>query len=258
MTGEELASADDPAEAWGTPEGRMMIELLWNPPEPATRGPKQRLSLDRVLDEALALAAEQGVEGLSMRTLAQRLGVGAMSLYTYVPGRDELFELMIDRAWAVRGKADPELPWRAQVEFHAREAWTMYERFPWMIQANLWRMPLGPHVLDSQEDLYRAVRLTGLEPFDVVRVASLVESFVFGAARGHITDRTLAARTGVTYDDYWESRSSFWATYYTPERFPSMTALWNEGAFDQGSGDDPLGFGLQRLLDGIELLVSRH
>ena len=78
---------------------------------------------------------------------------------------------MIDRAWAARANADPALPWREQLEHHARQAWAMYERYPWMIRANLWRMPLGPHVLDSQEDLYRAVRQTGLPPSDVVRVA---------------------------------------------------------------------------------------
>jgi AcrR family transcriptional regulator len=255
MSDENAAAA--PPE-WGTPEGRAMVELLWDPPAPSTRGPKQKLTLDRVVEEALSLAAENGVEGLSMRSLAQRLGVGAMSLYTYVPGRDELFELMIDRAWAMREPADPAKPWREQLEFHARQAWAMYERYPWMIQANLWRMPLGPHVLDSQEDLYRATLQTGLPYADVVRVASLVESFVFGAARAQITDRAQAAQTGVSTDDYWESRSSFWATYYTPERFPSMTAIWEAGGFDEGNLDDPLGFGLQRLLDGIELLVSRH
>ena len=244
-------------QEWGTPEGRAMVELLWNPPAPSTRGPKQRLSVDRVVEEAMALAAENGVDGLSMRSLAQRLGVGAMSLYTYVPGRDELFELMVDRAWAVREKADPSSPWRDQLEHHARQAWAMYERYPWMIQANLWRMPLGPHVLDSQEDLYRAANLTGLPKSDVSRVASLVESFVFGAARAQITDRAQAAQTGVTTDDYWSSRSSFWATYYSAERFPAMTELWEAGAFDEGNLDDPLRFGLQRLLDGVELLVIR-
>ena len=248
--------APEPRE-WGTPEGRAMVELLWNPPAPSTRGPKQRLTLELVVEEAMGLATESGVEGLSMRSLAQRLGVGAMSLYTYVPGREELFELMIDRAWATRACADPARPWREQLEFHAREAWAMYERHPWMIQANLWRMPLGPHVLDIQEDLYRATRQTGLSASDVVRVASLMESFVFGAARAQITDRVQAAQTGVSTDDYWDSRSSFWSTFYTPERFPSMTALWEAGAFDDGSLEDPLGFGLQRLLDGIELLVGR-
>lgn len=254
------ADADDAtaAQEWGTPTGRAMIELLWNPPGPSGRGPKQRLSLAAVVEEAMRLAADEGVERLSMRALAQRLGVGAMSLYTYVPGREELFELMIDRAWALRTKADPAQPWRLQVEHHARQAWEMYAAYPWMIHANLWRMPLGPHVLDAQEDLYRAVVASGLDAHDSARVTSLVESFVFGAARARITDQAVVAQTGVSTDDYWASRSSFWATYYSPERFPTMTTLWEAGAFDSGGDDDPLAFGLQRLLDGVELFVGRR
>ena len=245
----------DPAE-WGTPEGRAMIELLWDPPAPPTRGPRQRLSLEKVLDAAIDLAASEGIDGLSMRALASRLGVGAMSLYTYVPGREELFELMIDRAWASRHKPNPDLPWREQLEFHAHQAGTMYDRSPWLIHANLWRRPLGPHVLDIEEDLYRAVRLTGLPPDDVVRVAQLVESHAFGVARGRITDTSVSANTGVTPDEYWESRSSFWATYYSAERFPTMTWIWENQGFEQPLGED-LHFGLQRLLDGVELLVTR-
>ena len=132
----------------------------------------------------------------------------------------------------------------------------MYDRSPWLIHSNLWRLPLGPHVLDIEEDLYRAVRLTGLPPDDVVRVAQLVESHVFGVARGRITDTSVSANTGVTPDEYWESRSSFWATYYSAERFPTMTWIWENQGFEQPLGED-LHFGLQRLLDGVELLVTR-
>ncbi len=246
----------DPAE-WGTPAGRAMIELLWNPPAPGSRGPKQRLSLDQIISAAMEIAEKDGVEKLSMRALASRLGVGAMTIYTYVPGRDELFELMIDRAWSTRQAADPSLPWRRQIEAHAREAWAMYERFPWLIQSNLWRMPLGPNVLDIQEDLYRAASLTGLEPFDVARITSLVEAHVFGYARSKITDTSVSASTGVSADEYWDSRSSFWGTYYSRERFPTMTHLWEQKAFDRGP-EDNFEFGLALLLDGVELLISRH
>ncbi|MGI9083771.1 MAG: TetR/AcrR family transcriptional regulator [Aeromicrobium sp.] len=246
-------TTDDPS-TWGTPEGRHMIDLLWDPPAPATRGPRQKLTLEQVVDTAMSIAAEEGVDALSMRKVATALGVGAMSLYTYVPGRDELFELMIDRAWAVRRLPDRELPWRAQVEFHAREAWAMFEQYPWLIRSNVWRMPLGPHVLDVQEDLYRALDLTGLPPLDVARVTGLVEAHVFGTARSRITDTSVSANTGVTADEYWESRSSFWGTYYSEERFPTMTALWNAKAFDQPIGDDD--YGLEILLDGVEALID--
>ena len=257
MNDERPAVPDTDPLTWGTPEGRHMIRLLWDPPTPAGRGPKQKLTLDQVVEAGMAVAAAEGVDKLSMRNVAARLGVGAMSLYTYVPGRDELFELMIDRAWSARKLPDQSLPWREQVEFHAREAWTTYQSYPWLIRSNLWRMPLGPHVMDVQEDIYRAVTLTGLPNPEVVRVAGLVESHVFGVARSVITDTSLSSNTGITADEYWDSRSSFWGTYYTPERFPTMTQIWESGAFDQPGGDE-VEFGLARLLDGVELLIEKQ
>ncbi|WP_199539060.1 TetR/AcrR family transcriptional regulator [Desertihabitans brevis] len=255
------AAAEDAGDAasWGTPEGRHMIALLWSPPAPAGRGPRQRLSLDQVVEAAMALAGRDGIEGLSMRKVAAALGVGAMSLYTYVPGRDELFELMIDRAWADRGRADPTLPWRAQVEQIADQAWQMYQQHGWLVSSNPARLPLGPHVLDAQEDLYRAIALTGLPEPDVVRIAGAVEGHVFGAARAVVVDARQAAATGVSSDGYWESRASFWGTYYSAERFPTMTRIWEAGGFDlePDPGAD-MRFGLAMLLDGVELAVRRR
>lgn len=242
-------------EQWGTSEGQAMIELLWDPPPPPRRGPRQRLTLDRVVEAGMAVAA-RSVDELSMRKVAQELGVGAMSLYTYVPGRDELFELMVDRAWATRTLPDAGLPWRAQAESHAHEAWRMYREHPWMISSNLWRMPLGPHVLDVQEDLYRAVLLTGLAPATVVRSAGLIESHVFGAARAAITDTSQASRTGVTQDDYYSARAGFWGTHFSEERFPTMLTLWNAGGFDDENPGGDWEFGLGLLLDGIERLAA--
>ncbi len=249
-------TTDDPS-TWGTPEGRHMIDLLWDPPTPAARGPKQKLTLERVVDTAMSIAAKEGVDALSMRKVAAALGVGAMSLYTYVPGREELFELMIDRAWGDRSRPDPSLPWREQVEFHADQAWSMYQSHPWLVWANLWRMPLGPNVLDVQEDLYRSFDLTGLPPHTVARVTGLVESHVFGAARSAIVDTRVSASTGVSADEYWDSRSGFWGTYYSQERFPTMTKLWEAGAFDVAMGTEgDMRLGLGVFLDGIELLID--
>ncbi len=70
-----------------------------------------------------------------------------------------------------------------------------------------------------------------------------MESHVFGVARGRITDTSVSANTGVTPDEYWESRSSFWATYYSAERFPTMTWIWENQGFEQPLGED-LHFGL--------------
>ncbi|MFP5019878.1 TetR/AcrR family transcriptional regulator [Pseudonocardia phyllosphaerae] len=246
---------DEPQPSWGTPEGQAMVELLWGPPVPARRGPRQRLTLEQVVEAGMAVAA-RSFDELSMRKVAQELGVGTMSLYTYVPGRDELFELMVDRAWADRRLPDPALPWREQAEVHAHEAWRMYAEHPWLISANLWRMPLGPHVLDVQEDLYRVVALTGLEPPTVVRSAGLIESHVFGAARATITDTSVASRTGVGRDEYWASRAGFWGSYFTAERFPTMNRLYYAGGFDEADETGDWEFGLGLILDGIARLAE--
>ena len=101
----------------GTPEGRRAVELLWDPPAPApSRGPRPKTSLAEVVDAGVAIADAEGLEALSMRKVASRLGIGAMSLYTYVPGRSELIELMIDRVYADHALPDPGLGWRARLE----------------------------------------------------------------------------------------------------------------------------------------------
>ncbi len=124
------ASADGAsAEELGTEQGRRIIQLLWEPSATAvpSRGPKPKITLDDVIDAGVAMADADGLANLSMRKVAGRLGVGAMSLYTYVPGRDELLELMVNRVHAELAPAARELPadelsWRADVEHQVRRA----------------------------------------------------------------------------------------------------------------------------------------
>ncbi len=62
-----------------------------------TRGPKPKLSVDAIVDAAVAVADAEGLDAVSMRRIGQELGVGAMSLYRYVPGKEELLDLMLER-----------------------------------------------------------------------------------------------------------------------------------------------------------------
>ena len=82
------------------------------PINPSTR---QGLSRDRVVDAAIRLAAAAGVGGLSMRRLANELGVQAMSLYHYVPSKAALLVLMADRTVAALPDPNPDRPWEEQL-----------------------------------------------------------------------------------------------------------------------------------------------
>lgn len=242
----------------GTQAGRRVVELLWGRPVPSSRGPSRQVSLEQVVSAAIELADEDGFEALSMRGLAKRLGVGAMTLYTYVPGKSELFELMIDQAYGERPRPDPGLRWRRRYEEHALAALAMYRRHPWLIHANLWRLPPGPSVFDISEDLLAVGRDAGL-PIEVgARVSGLLESYVFGMARGEIADRAQAARTGETSDDYWAARAAVWTRYFDPQRYPMLFATWQTGYWDGGDSEQAeRKFSLDLILDGIERLVRQ-
>ena len=240
----------------GTPEGRRIVELLWNPPaEIPSRGPRPKTSLAQVVDAGVAIADAEGLEALSMRKVASRLCIGAMSLYTYVPGRSELIELMIDRVYADHPLPDPALGWRDRVEDWMRATWRIYHEHPWLLDHNMARLPIGPHVLDVEEALYAAMHAAGFTGADNVAISNLLRWQLLGAARSMIGDAAEERHTGVSAEAYWESRSSFWTTYFDETRFPAMAAVWASGGFD-----DPAGYDVDRmitwLLDGLERLAT--
>ena len=248
----------DPRE-WGTPEGRHVLALLWDPPVRAARGPRKKLSLSELISAAVELADAEGYEALTIRALAKNLGIGTMSLYTYVQGKSELLELMIDRVYGERSLPAADLRWRARYEQHAHEAMAMYQRHPWLVQANLWRLPLGPNVIGISEDLLRIGESAGLKPALNVRVSSLLESFVFGKARSAVSDNAEALRTGQSTDDFWNARSSFWGTYFDFERYPAMVRTWEANAYEESdSPDQELDFGLSLVLDSVERLAVQN
>src|SRR5437588_11584179 len=98
----------------GDPERSMA--LLWGVAESGRRGPKPRHSVEDVVRAAIALADAEGLAALSMRRVAETLQLSPMSLYTYVPSKAELMDLMLDR---VAGEMDGPEPraghWRAQL-----------------------------------------------------------------------------------------------------------------------------------------------
>ena len=240
----------------GTPEGRRVIELLWNPqPPPAGRGPRPRTRLTEVVDAGVAIADAEGLDALSIRKVAGRLGIGAMSVYTYVPGRSELIELMIDRVYADHGIPDPALGWRQRTEAWMRATWRTYRDHSWLLDYNMARLPTGPNVLDVEEALYAAMYAAGFTGAENVAITNLIRWQLLGAARSMISDAAEERHTGVSAEAYWESRSSFWTTYFDEKRYPTMFDIWSRGGFD-----DPAGYDVQRmiswLLDGIERLAN--
>ncbi|MDC7122471.1 TetR/AcrR family transcriptional regulator [Cellulomonas fimi] len=264
-------------EHTGTGDPARSMALLWRTAEPAAprgRGAAAGLSVDRVVATAVALADAEGLAALSMRRVATELGVGAMTLYTWVPGKGELVDLMVDAVLgevvdALGGLADeapaepaahPATDWRDRLEAVARANWAVFARHPWLLQvATMGRPPLGPNVMAKYEVELRAVDGTGLDEVTMDAVVTLVNGFVGGAARG-VLDRAQAEQaTGISEEQWWEATAPYVDQVFDADAYPTVARVGpvageaNQAAYDPHRAFE---FGLARLLDGIAVLVD--
>lgn len=253
----------------GGPASRSLA-LLWRhhrppagePDRPAL-GRRPRLSLDKVVDAGITLADAGGLAAASMTRVARSLGVGTMTLYTYVPSKEELLDLMVDQVLGERSLPGPGEPrptaWRAQVGLYSDETRTMFHRHRWLADVSVVRPPVGPGLLAGREYLLSVLAELGLGVAHLNAASLAITMYVDSAASMAADSEQLEQATGQTNDAWWTDRNELWETYFDVERHPAITALWNAGGFVSGTREaaaEAYRFGLDRLLDGIEALVG--
>jgi AcrR family transcriptional regulator len=244
----------------GSGDPRETLALLWRTRERPKRGRKARLSVDAIVEAAVALADEAGLGAVSMRALADRLGVGTMSVYTHVLGKAELIDLMLDR---VLGETalPTELPdaWRARLELVARENLALFQRHPWMLDVVTFRPPMGPGVVAKYDRELRALDGIGLTDVEMDSVLTLVLGYVQSAAKAAREARTIEERTGLTDEEWWAAQADLLDEVIDPARFPvagrvgTADTIAHRGLWDP---DHAFAFGLERVLDGVAALVE--
>jgi len=235
------------------------MALLWRDADPPVRGrgPKPGLTVDRIVEAAIELADAEGLAALSMRRVAEKLGVGTMSLYTYVPSKAELIDVMYDTVCAP-AEVDGE-GWRARLEAIARANWALYQAHPWMLHVMaMSRPPLGPNCIAAYDRDLRAVDGIGLTDLEMDSVVSMVAVYVQGAARTAVEAAGSVRDTGMTDAEWWESYGPLLAKVFDASRYPVAARVGETAGETFQSAYDPVHgfeFGLARVLDGIEALV---
>ena len=243
------------SESTGKSDFKISLQLLWGRKERGQRGPKPGLTVEKIVKAAIELADEEGLDQLSMRKVAERLGTGAMSLYRYVPSKAELLDLMLDSIHGEDPPPDDTGPWRPRLHQAAYRGRALIQRHQWMLGVSLGqRPPLGPNILTGYDRFLRILDGIGLTPPEMVATAELVNNYVAGATRVGVESEQMARDSGVSDVQWWEERTSFWEDYFDPERFPMISAVYAEGGYDEPL--DTFEFGLQRILDGIETMVA--
>lgn len=246
---EDLAGKGDPLKT---------LQLLWGRAPHPRRGPKPRVSLAELVTAAIRIADAEGLEALSTRRVADAVGISPMSIYTYVPGKDELLDLMLDAVCGELAACEGE-GWRARLEDLARRQFDFSVRHPWVLHFATHRPVLGPGTLRAYETALAAVDGLGLGEIEMDRIVTVVSDYVHGAARGAARERRVKEVTGMSDTEWWGRVGPFLGTLdFSPYPVASRVGPVTGEAY---GAHDPRGtfeFGLARLLDGLELFVERR
>ncbi|MFI1917625.1 TetR/AcrR family transcriptional regulator [Nocardia sp. NPDC020380] len=213
-----------------------------------------KLTRAAIVDTAIDLADESGLDALSMRRIAERMSAGAMSLYRHIPNKDTLLAAMTDEV--SRRNTYPDATgqawtWRDRVRIAAEVDWQLYQQHPWVLFTfAVPRYNFGAHSLVVLSWLVEGFRELGVDAREATRMALAVWSYIAGVALQEVSAKLLQAR-----DSEPGERSGLTALLEGTPLWPTPPAL----ADLHGLGDtallDPahlLETGLDALCDGFE------
>jgi AcrR family transcriptional regulator len=232
---------------------------IWTEPEPGTR--RTKVTREQIAQAAFAIADAEGIDAVSMRRIADELGVGTMTLYYYVRTKDDLLALMDDELMAETLVPPDSLPkdWRAAITAVARASRDTFVRHPWSFQMTGYG--IGPNGMRHMEQSMRAVETLPLDKRGKMELLAIVDDFVFGHAL-RMSDALASA-----LEDPRAARSitKFTKAQLATGEFPLIEALMGEdepiAAFSRiakwFADEERFDVGLEAILDGFEARIAR-
>jgi AcrR family transcriptional regulator len=214
------------------------------------------LTRERVVAAAVAVADLEGVGGVSMRRVAAELGIATMSLYRHVADKTDLLQQMTDAMF-------DELPlpdvrpdgWRAQLDLAATTLWATFRRHPWLAPAlSITRPQASPAALAKTEWVLAALDGCGLDLSTMLTVHLTLVNYVRGTAINLELEAEAEAASGLDSEQWIGTQDAHLRAIVEAGDFPVFERLL---AATYGFDLDALfAFGLQRLLDGLEVLID--
>ena len=211
---------------------------------------RPRLNRDAVLAAAVGIADRTGIDGLTMRTLADELGVVPMAIYKHVSGKDELIDGMVDIVWAEVELPDATAGWRPAMRARAVSMRGALSRHRWAVGLMESRMQPGPANLRQHNAMMGCLRESGFSFRNTVHVTSVLDAYVYGFA---LQEKTLpfdtAEESGQVAEQKRSTQPDTAARDY-PYLMEVVVELMRSG-YDYTVEFE---LGLDLILDGIERL----
>jgi TetR/AcrR family transcriptional regulator, tetracycline repressor protein len=226
---------DGPGEAVAPPP--------WRSPPRRRGAPRPQLSRDAIVAAALKVIGTDGGAALTMRRVADQIGVSASALYGYVANKEELVQLVLEQ---IIGEIQvPEAAagtWQDTMRDFAREMLGMFRRHPGVAGLTLGRVPFGPSLLAGAEFMVGTLRSAGL-PDQVAAFAGDLGALYVGA---YAYEQEIAPASG---QEEMAAQAGAWLASLPAGQFPNLVAV--AAKMVAGSGDDRFEWGLDVIVRGL-------
>ena len=232
------------------------IVAAWGLRDRPGRGPKRGLTLEKIVQAGLAVATADGLAAVSMSRVAAELGVGTMSLYRYVESKSELLQLMVDTAIGPPPPAEPNATWRQGLSDWAWSQLAGYRDNLWVVQVPLAGPPAYPNALGWLERALYCMRATGLDESQKMSVILLLSNYVRSQATMEAQIDAAVRAAGISGAEAMAGYGQLLRLLLDEQRFPELRAIAEAGVMDKSDPwEDEFSFGLDRILDGVDVLV---
>jgi AcrR family transcriptional regulator len=239
--GRATAPASQPATDEGSPS-------LWFDPPTDDQDRRPRLTRERVVTEALAAIAKDGVQALTMRGLAGRLGVVPGAVYRHVANKQQLLDLLLDGVLAeIDFDLDSSMGWTGQLKVLAHRLRQVLEAHPGVAGILKTRDPLGPHSLALAEAFLGPLQAAGFADRDAGLAFFLLVDYTIGFA---VSSPSTSVNEQRVRDPATRTQLHQFFRSLPPDRFPALVALGEHVWVD--NRDERFTAGLDVLVDGLE------
>ncbi|MDK1344266.1 TetR/AcrR family transcriptional regulator [Streptomyces sp. 378] len=203
------------------------------------------LSRERVVRTAVAVADEKGVAALTMRAIAEPLGVEAMSLYHHVAGREDILDGMVDAVFGEIDLPPRDTDWKSALRHRAESARAVLRRHPWAVGLMDSRSRPGPATLRHHDAVIGTLRAGGFSVSMAAHAVSLIDSYLYGFV---LQELSLPFRGAAELDEV----AGAILRDMPADTYPHLTELATEHVLKPGYDyADEFVFGLTLVLDAL-------
>jgi AcrR family transcriptional regulator len=221
------------------------------------RGPQPTYSRESITAAAVRLADEQGFDAVSMRRVAAEVGAGTMSLYRYVPSKEDLLDLMIDQVSGELRLPESTGNARADLIEVMRRQRELIHRHLWLVQALRSAPSPGPNMLRYMDWLLAVLEGTRLGATEKFETIALLNGSVRSFVEYELLQRLREQQSGISAEQHQQAEMAYLTSVVMSGEYPHLTRVAMQSSAEeadaQGHGGADAMFDrlLERTLDGV-------